>query len=92
MIKKITGIELLKKNFDNVELKFIDFFEKGVPRWPSEDRDYLRNHHQSLTQFQPSSLIWESLKVNGLPDDILQETHAAFNAFKRDEEYETLHQ
>lgn len=90
MIKKITGIELLKRNFDQVETKFIDFFEKGRPRWPSEDRDYLRNHHQNLSQFLPESISWEKLKVNGLPDNILQETHAAFDAFTRDEEYVTL--
>ncbi|HEY4205984.1 MAG TPA: hypothetical protein VGM31_04185 [Puia sp.] len=92
MIKKITGIELLKKNFDRVESKFIGFFEKGEPRWPSENRDYLRNHHQNLAQFQPSSVTWENLKMDGLPADILHETHAAFDAFKRDEEYETPHQ
>lgn len=91
MIKKTTGIELLKKNFDKVESRFIGFFEKGEPRWPSESRDYLRNHHQSLAQFQPLTISWENLKVNGLPDDILQETHAAFDAFKREEEYEAAH-
>jgi hypothetical protein len=92
MIKKTTGIELLKKNFDKVESRFMGFFETGSPRWPSESRDYLRNHHQSLAQFQPSTITWENLKMNGLPDDILQETHAAFDAFKREEEYEAAHQ
>jgi hypothetical protein len=87
MIKKITGIELLKQNLDNVEKKFISFFEKGQPRWPSENRDYLRNHHQSVGQFMPDSISWERLQINGLPDDILQETRAAFDAFKRNEEY-----
>jgi len=92
MIKKITGIELLKRNFDQVETKFIDFFEKGQPRWPSEKHDHFRNHHQSLTQFLPETISWEKIKVNGLPDDILQEAHAAFDAFKRGEEYITSHQ
>ena len=89
MIKKVTGIELLKRNFDQVEEKFIDFFKKGQPRWPSEERDYLRNHHQSLAQFLPDTISWEQLKVNELPDDVLRETHAAFDAFKRNEEYAT---
>jgi hypothetical protein len=87
MIKKVTGIELLKRNFDQVEEKFIDFFKKGQPRWPSEDHDHLRNHYQTLTQFIPETISWERLKVNGLPDDVLRETHAAFDAFKRNEDY-----
>lgn len=90
MIKKVTGIELLRTNFEQVEAKFIYFFKKGPARWPSEEHDYLRNHHQSLTQFLPESISWEQLKVTGLPDDVLQETHAAFDAFKRNEEYKTV--
>jgi len=88
MIQKITGIELLKRNFGQVEEKFIDFFKKGQARWPSEQHDLLRNHYQSLTQFLPETISWEQLKVNGLPDDVLREMHAAFNAFKRNEEYD----
>jgi len=91
MTKKITGLELLKRNFDQVETKFIDFFKEGQPRWPSEERDYLRNHHQNLSQFPPETITWESLKLNGLPDNILQEIHAAFDAFKREEEYIAPH-
>lgn len=87
MIKKISGIDLLKKNFSSVEVKFIDFFEKGEPRWPMEKRDYLRNHHQSLDQFFPATISWEKLKFNGLPDNILQEAQAAYEAFLRGEEY-----
>ena len=89
MIKKYTGIELLKRNFDQVDAKFISFFEKGQPRWPSDKRDYLWNHHQSLDQFFPATISWEKLKMNGLPDDILQETHAAYAAFEQGGEYET---
>jgi len=87
MIKKITGIELLKNNFEQVEEKFIDFFREGQARWPSEQHDYLRNHYQSLNQFVAETISWEQLKVYGLPDDVLREMHAAFNAFKRNEEY-----
>lgn len=90
MVKKATGIALLKGNLEQVEAKFVDFFKKGPARWPSEEHDYLRNHHQSLTQFLPESISWEQLKVNGLPDDVLQEAHAAFDAFKRNEEYITI--
>ncbi|HEV3414948.1 MAG TPA: hypothetical protein VG101_20860 [Puia sp.] len=89
MTKKVTGIELLKQNFANVETKFISFFEKGQPRWPSEKHDYLRNHHQSFERFLPQTISWERLQVNDLPADILQESRAAFDAFKRDEEYPT---
>jgi hypothetical protein len=87
MSKKITGIELLQHNFRNVEAKFITFFEKGQPRWPSEIRDYLHNHYQSFGQFLPETISWEQLRMNDLPVDILQETRAAFDAFKQDEEY-----
>lgn len=87
MTKKVSGIELLKKNFNSVEVKFIDFFEKETPRWPSEKHDFLRNHHQSLDQFFPATISWEKLRMNGLPDNILREVHAAYDAFQRGEEY-----
>ncbi|HTR29686.1 MAG TPA: hypothetical protein VMH27_10475 [Puia sp.] len=87
MSAKITGIELLQQNFANVEAKYIAFFEKGQPRWPSEKRDYLRNHHQSFGRFLPEMISWERLQMNDLPVDILQEARAAFEAFKRDEVY-----
>jgi hypothetical protein len=87
MIKKTSGIDLLKRNFNSVEMKFLDFFEKGQPRWPMEKRDFLRNHHQSLDQFFPATISFEKLRLTGLPDDILHEVHAAFDAFQRGEEY-----
>ena len=87
MIKKVSGIELLKRNFDSVETKFLDFFEKGEPRWPAEKRDYLRNHHQSLDQFFPATISFEKLKLNGLPETIVKELNAAYEAFLRGEEY-----
>jgi hypothetical protein len=87
MSTKISGVELLQQNFDNVESKFIAFFEKGEPRWPSEKRDFLRNHHQSLGRFMPETISWERLQVKDLPVEILQETRAAYEAFKRNEPY-----
>jgi hypothetical protein len=87
MIKKVSGIELLKRNFDCVELKFLDFFEKGEPRWPMDKRDYLRNHHQSLDQFFPATVSMDKLRLTGLPDNILVELRTAFEAFQRGEEY-----
>ena len=89
MIKKITGVELLKRNFERVEEKYIEFFRKGPARWPSEEHDHLRNHYKSLGQLVPENVSWEQLNVSGLPDDMLREVHAAFDAFKRDEEYMT---
>lgn len=87
MIKKVSGIDLLKDNFNRVEVKFLEFFEKGEPRWPLEKRDYLRNHHQNLDQFFPATISLDKLKLTGLPDDILHEVQAAFEAFQRGEEY-----
>lgn len=87
MNKKMTGIALLKRNFNAVEARFQNYFEKGEPRWPSEKRDYLHNHHQSLDNFYPGNITLDKLKVTGLPEDILQEMNSAFEAFKREEEY-----
>ena len=87
MNKTLSGIELLKNNFEAVETKFMAYFEEHEPRWPSEKRDYLRNHHQSFAHFLPSNLSLDRLKINGLPDNILQELNSAYAAFERGEEY-----
>ncbi len=87
MNKQVTGIDLLRMNLDRVEEKFMVFFEQREPRWPTETRDYLRNHHQSLTGLFPSSITFEKLQFTDIPENILQEAHAAFDAFKRNEEY-----
>jgi len=63
----------------------IDYLLRAI--WPSEMRDYLRNHHQNLDQFTLATITWEKLKMYSLPDDILQETRAAYAAFQRGEEY-----
>ena len=87
MNKKSSGIDLLKSNFNQVEQKYISFFENGEPRWPMEKRDYLRNHHQSLDQFFPATISFEKLKLTGLPEEILQEVRVAFKAFQQGDEY-----
>jgi hypothetical protein len=87
MNKKVSGIDLLKRNFSLVEEKFLDFFEKREPRWPSEKRDFLRNHHQSLDQFFPATISLVNLKITDLPEEILREIRSAFEAFQRGEEY-----
>jgi hypothetical protein len=87
MNKKFTGIDLLKHNFSLVESKYVDFFEKGQPRWSSEKHDFLRNHHQSLDHFFPASISWDKLRLNGLPDYIVEELHAAYDSFERGQEY-----
>jgi hypothetical protein len=92
MIKKLSGIDLLKRNFDQVDAKFVSYFEKEQPRWPTEKRDFLRNHHQGLDQFFPATISWEKLKVNGLPENIVKELRSAYVAFERGEEYEPVAQ
>ena len=87
MIKKESGISLLKKNFDKVEEKHINFFEKGEPRWPMEKRDFLRNHHKSLDNFFVTNISFDKLGIIDLPEDIMQEIRAAFDAFQKGEEY-----
>lgn len=80
-------MDLLKKNLDKVEEKFMSFFQQHEPRWPSETRDYMHNHHQSLSRFTPSSISFEKLQFNDFPEEILQQVRLAFEAFKRSEEY-----
>ena len=83
MIKKESGISLLKKNFDKVEEKNISFFEKGEPRWPLEKRDFLRNHHKSLDNFFVTNISLDKLGIIDLPENIMQEIRAAFDAFQK---------
>src|ERR1700742_47229 len=87
MIKKEPGINLLKSNFSRVEEKFLDFFEHREPRWPLEKHDYLRNHHKSLDNFFVTNISLEKLKLVDLPENILQEVRAAYEAFQNGEEY-----
>lgn len=87
MIKKESGIGLLKKNFDKVEEKHLTFFEKGEPRWPMEKRDFLRNHHKSLDNFFVTNISFEKLGLMDLPENIMQDTRAAYDAFQKGEEY-----
>jgi hypothetical protein len=87
MIKKVSGIELLKKNFSKVEEKFQEFFEKGDPRWPTEKHDYLRNHHKTIDNFFVTNITLEKLQFIDLPDPILAEVKVAFSAFENGEEY-----
>jgi hypothetical protein len=87
MIKKESGINLLKKNFDRVEEKHINFFEQGEPRWPKEKRDFLRNHHKSLDNFFVTNISFEKLGIIDLPENIMLEIRAAFDAFQKGEEY-----
>jgi hypothetical protein len=88
MVKKATGLDLLKRNFNRVEEKFQDFFENRQPRWPSEKHDYLHNHHQALNQFHSSTVSMEKLRITDLPDKIKQEMDLAFEAFKKGDEYD----
>jgi hypothetical protein len=87
MIKKEPGITLLKRNFDRVEEKFLDFFEQRAARWPMEKHDFLRNHHKSLDNFFATNISLEKLKLVDLPEPILTEVQAAYEAFQRGEEY-----
>jgi hypothetical protein len=87
MIKKESGISLLKKNFEVVEEKYIGFFEKGEPRWPMEKRDFLRNHHKSLDNFFVTNISFEKLSFIDLPENIMKDIRAAYDAFQKGEEY-----
>jgi hypothetical protein len=79
--------ELLKNNFKQVEIKFIDFFEKGEPRWQGEAHDLLRNHYKNIDNFYEGNITLEKLNLTDLPDNIKQEMRLAFEAFKKGEQY-----
>ena len=87
MTKKEPGISLLKKNLDRVEEKFLDFFEHREARWPMEKHDFLRNHHKSLDSFFETNISLEKLKLADLPEPIMLEVKAAYEAFQKGEEY-----
>jgi hypothetical protein len=74
---------LLKKNFSNIEKKFDDFFKNGVPRWPGEERDYLRNHHRNLDNLSMQSVTFDRLGLSDLPEPIMKELELAFEAFRK---------
>jgi hypothetical protein len=80
-------VSLLKTNFSKVEEKFDDFFRQGVPRWPGEERDFLRNHHKRLEDLPLKSLTFERLGVKDLPEDIMEELKKAFEAFQNNNQY-----
>ena len=84
---KDQGRAVLKNNLKRVEEKFIVFFRQGKPRWPQEEHDYLRNHHAYLDNLSPHNITFEKLKLEDLPENIVDEIRLAFEAFKKGEEY-----
>ena len=81
------GIVLLKRNLGKVEAKFDDFFKAGVPRWPGEKQDFLRNHHKNLENLSMKNLTFDRLGLSNLPDPIMKELEQAFEAFRNGQEY-----
>lgn len=80
-------IELLKKNFARVEERHADFFANGIPRWPGEKQDFLRNHHQNLENFPLHRFEFERLGFRDLPDIILADLKTAFAASENGQEH-----
>ena len=80
-------IVLLRQNLKKVEEKHEDFFVKGVPRWPGEKRDYLRNHHKNLDNLSMTTLRFDDLNITDLPADIVQDLETAFEAFRNGRDY-----
>jgi len=86
-MEQVITVSLLKHNFDKVEEKFEEFFSKGVPRWPGEAKDFLRNHHKRLEDLPLKSMTFERLGVNDLPEAIVEELKKAFEAFQNNNKY-----
>lgn len=85
-------ISLLKKNFALVEKRHVEFFENGVPRWPGEKHDYLRNHHQNLDNFPLHRFEFDKLGCNNLPETIISDLKRAFVAADNGEEFSPVEQ
>ena len=81
------GIVLLKRNLGRVETKFDDFFKAGVPRWPGEKQDFLRNHHKNLDNLSMTNITFDRLGVSDLPEAIVKELELAFEAFRNGKDY-----
>lgn len=79
--------DLLKRNLQRVEEKFIAFFERGKTRWPGEPHDLLRNHYKHFDNISARMMTWEKLGFTDLPEDIMKELKLAVEAFMRREEY-----
>lgn len=77
-----TKVSLIRKNFAAVEEKHNAFFLEGVPRWPGEKQDYLRNHHQSIDNYSLHRFDFEKLGCYNLPEVIVEDLKAAFEAAK----------
>ena len=79
--------DLLKRNLQKVEDKFISFFESGKTRWPGEPHDLLRNHYKHFDNITARMMTLDKLGLTDLPEDIMKEVKLAFEAFLRREEY-----
>jgi hypothetical protein len=80
-------LTLLKSNFKKVEDKHKDFFRQGTPRWPGEPHDLLRNHHKNIDNMPARTITLERLAFTDLPEDILNDLKAAFDAYKNGQGY-----
>jgi hypothetical protein len=77
------AVDLLKKCFNEIEQKYQSFFMESKPRWPGEERDFLRNHHKNLDNLSMKNLTFDRLGVIDLPVEIVNELEAAFESFRQ---------
>lgn len=80
-------LDLLKRNLQQVENKFISFFKAGKVRWPGEPHDLLRNHYKYFDNVSARLMTLEKLELTDLPEEILEDVKLAMEAFSRGEEY-----
>lgn len=83
-------LALLKSNFKQVEDKHEEFFRQGVPRWPGEVHDFLRNHHKNMDNISAKTITLERLGFIDLPENIMNDLKLAFDAFKNGENYQQV--
>ncbi|MFI5152869.1 MAG: hypothetical protein ACHQET_06010 [Chitinophagales bacterium] len=81
-MEQAAAINLLKKNFSRIEEKFDLFFKEREPRWPGENRDFLRNHHKNLDNLSMRNITFDRLGIYDLPENIVKELELAFEAFR----------
>ena len=87
-MEQLKAVDLLRKNFKQIEAKFGAYFNENEPRWPGEEHDLLRNHHKNLDDLPMKNLTFDKLKITGLPEEIVKELELAFESFRQGRLYQ----
>lgn len=91
-MEQLKAVDLLRKNFQEIEVKFGSYFSEKEARWPGEKHDLLRNHHKNLDNLSMKNLTFEKLGIIELPEQIVKELELAFDCFREGRPYQPSEQ